>query len=398
MKMEQNTGNINDAAATGATKTLTARCFCKAVHFTVTVALSDLPLPVHLCSCSICRYTHGMMSTFHAPLPRGVSPRFIAPSTLEGALTGYTFKSDGGGARAMSSRFFCKTCGCHVGDRDLEPNADGDFEWRVASSVFDDHGPQAFRIESHVYADPATQGTGGMLEWLPAVGDRVLKTWNPEAPGTSAPPPPPPPPEQEFDEAGNERLRVQCHCGGVSFTLPRPSAAATADDDHLRHFASPPDASKWTASLDLCDDCRLMDGAHVVAWTYVPLAQTLPRVPPDFRFGTLTAYDSTPGGEVKRAFCGVCGATVFFSCRSRSPEDRPDRHVVDVAVGPLRAPEGIAAERWLSWRCGRISYLDSGRRYDAAFADSLKKGYEAWGRKLYGKVLDWPLGPPESPL
>lgn len=382
--------DVEDAKAT---KTLRARCFCKAVHFTITVGLSDLPLPVYLCSCSICRHTHGAMSSFRTPLPGGVFPHFIAPSTLEGALTSYIVEGGDRGTCPSSQMFFCKTCGCHVGDRDLVPNSRGELQWRVRSSVFDDHGPQTFRIQGHAHADVATQGAGGMREWLPSIGNRIMTVWNPDAGRHTAPHRRPEP--EEVDADGNERLRAQCHCGGVSFTIPRPSAAATAKDEHLRHYASPLDGGKWTGSLDLCDDCRLMDGTHVIAWAYVPLAQTLPRVPPDFRFGTLTAFDSTPG-DVKRAFCGVCGATVFYSCRSRSPEDRPDWHIVDVAVGLLRAPEGIAAENWLDWRCGRISYLDSGRRYDAGFADSLKQGYENWGRARYGKVLDWKLGPPKN--
>ncbi len=70
-------------------RTLTAQCYCKSVHFTVTVPASSLPLPVHLCHCPTCRYTHGTPCIFHASLPRGIQPEFVSPSSLASA-TGYT--------------------------------------------------------------------------------------------------------------------------------------------------------------------------------------------------------------------------------------------------------------------------------------------------------------------
>jgi hypothetical protein len=363
-------------------KTLTAQCFCKAVHFTVSIPVKLLPLNVHLCHCEICRYTHGTLCTFHASLPKGIEPQFIAPSSLAN-IAGYKHRN------AIVERFFCTTCGCHVGDHDLEPDPEtGMHEWRVATPVFDTHAEDVFRISSHCLTNETVGG--GFYDFLPALGDRTIKVWNPE-PGSGMMPlaGKNTPPKQEFDAAGNERLRVECHCGGVSFTVPRPSVPEVAGDESLKKWISPLEPNKWAACLDVCDDCRLMDGTHVVAWTFVPLELTEPRVPDDLLFGTLSTYASSQ--NVLRGFCGVCGATVFFTCE----EDRKmsDKwQMVDISVGVIRAPEGTLAETWLTWRTARMSWMESGLRYDPLFTESLAKGLDDWGRKQYGESPDFRIG------
>ncbi|KAK3934741.1 hypothetical protein QBC46DRAFT_358792 [Diplogelasinospora grovesii] len=348
-------------------KTLTAQCYCKSVHFTITVPTTSLPLGVHLCHCHICRYTHGTLCIFHAPLPAGVFPQFISPSSLDTSLTGYVHTEG-----AAAERFFCSTCGCHVGDRDLSPNPEtGEVGWRVATSIFSEHGEDVFQIRTHCFTTSA--GGSGLYDWLPNMGDRKLQVFNPD-PDTSAhfTIPRPPKPKQEFDQNGKERLRAECHCGGVSFTMPRPNNIPGVENDELtKGFTSPVDKTKWGGCVDLCDDCRLVDGTHVLGWTFVPRSQIQPPVSIDFKgFGTLKPYVSSKG--TLRAFCGKCGATVFFSCDDRTPSD--EKQVVDVAVGILRAPEGIAAENWITWRTGRLGWTDSGRRFDPVFTESLEKG------------------------
>jgi len=364
------------------TKTLTAQCYCKAVHFTVTLPTASLPLKVHLCGCSICRYTHGTLSVFHATLPSGVEPQFVAPSSAA-SLTGYQH------AASRSERFFCTTCGCHIGDASIDEDTRG--EWNVASSVFDDHGEANFRITSHCLSAclPGGADAGGFEQLLTHMGDRELKVWNPPADD---------PewnmevvqPAREVDAAGNERLRAECHCGGVSFTIPRPTAPAVVDDEYFRGWVSPFDKNKWTANLDVCDDCRLVDGTHVVPWTFVPRALLDPPMPPALApYGTMKAFTSSPG--VVRGFCGTCGATVVYSYDDRAPDEA--RAVVDIAVGVLRAPDGVLAEDWLTWRTGRLSWAESGRRYDAVFAKSLEEGFAKWGERRHGKAVDFKLGP-----
>ncbi|KAB5576344.1 DUF636 domain protein [Coniochaeta sp. 2T2.1] len=363
-------------------KTLTAQCHCKSIRFTVTIHASSLPLPVHLCHCPTCRYTHGTLCIFHASLPRGIQPEFVAPSSLSNA-TGYVHPHG-----ALSERLFCSTCGCHFGDRDLAADKDtGKPEWRVATSIFDQHGEDTFQIRSHCFTDSAL--AGGLYDFLPKMGDRPVHVWNPSKEDKTWPPPPSEKdrPRQEFDERGNERLRAKCYCGGVSFTIPRPTIPEVTGDGFISQFVSPLEKDKWVACLDACNDCRLVDGTHVTAWTFVPLALLEPKIGQDLKIGTAKVYQSSE--KVLRTFCGVCGATVFFDCAERRPSEKS--HVIDVAVGILRAPEGVLAERWLTWRSGRVGWLEDGEGFDPIFARSLAKGHDEWGRQKYGRSLDFKI-------
>jgi len=363
------------------TKTLTAQCYCKAVHFTVTLPTASLPLKVHLCGCSICRYTHGTLSVFHATLPDRIAPQFVAPSSAA-HLTGYRH------AAARSERFFCSTCGCAIGDVSVEQGTEG--EWNVASSIFADHSEANFLINSHCLTDclPGGPGAGGFEQLLPRLGDRELTVWNPAKDDSewnmavveSAP---------EVDAEGRERLRAQCHCGGVAFTLPRPTVPAVTDDPYLRKWISPVDESKWIATLDACNDCRLVNGTHAIPWTFVPRALLEPPMPRALApYGTMKAFASSEG--VLRGFCGTCGATVVYSCDDRVPTEA--QAVIDVAVGVLRAPEGVLAEKWLTWRTGRLGWPECGMQYDEVFTKSLEKGLAEWGERRHGKALDFQVG------
>jgi len=387
------TVTLQDDAVPSATRTLTAKCFCQSVHFTITVPVSSLPLSTHLCNCYICRQVHGTLCCFHAPLQDGIQPQFVAPSSIASSVTRYRH------AQAAADRLFCKTCGCHIGDEDLTPDPEtGKPEWRVATSIFDDHGEDVFQIRTQCFT--ASEPGPGFADWLPRLGDRALRVWNPSCPDSVFPIPPPAAPKQEFDDQGHERLRAECHCGGVSFTIPRPthpSVVAGGRDGLVQRYVSKVDPDKWVACLDVCDDCRLVTGAHVIPWTFVPLGGLEPEIPPDFNFGTLTTHVSSD--KVLRAFCGTCGATVFFAA------DDPDRvgggvgdgdgdskdRIVDVAVGILRAPEGPAAEKWLTWRTGKLAWYKSGQRFDPLFAESLATGFREWGVREHGEALDFSI-------
>ncbi|KAH6631367.1 Mss4-like protein [Chaetomium tenue] len=406
----------------GAYKTLTAQCHCKSTHFTVTVPTSALPLPVHLCHCSICRYTHGTFSCFHAPLPKEVEPHFVSPSSVESSVTGYIHD------KAASERFFCTTCGCHIGDRDLKVDPEtGKTPWRVATSIFDTHDEETFQIRSHCFVDPATEPN--LATWLPSINGRDVHVWNPGPDDPHFPLAQSRPPKPDLPDRNH--LLAQCHCGGVRFTLPRPSESDAADPllarflrtgptpsptlnsdsnpnpDHnpsptnttthtaQAHHAHTPATLKRVACLCLCTDCRLVSGAHAMPWTFAPLASLQPAIPESLEGGgtTLRAYRSSE--KVTRAFCGGCGASVFYLF------DDPERVkvgdggeggegrvvVVDVAVGLLRDWEGgsVAAEEWLAWRTGRLAGLESGRRFDGGFAEGLAEGLGRWGLRRYGR-------------
>ncbi|KAL2192887.1 Mss4-like protein [Corynascus similis CBS 632.67] len=374
----------------GANKTLTAQCHCKSTQFTITVPTSALPLPVHLCHCTICRYTHGTLVSEHAPLPKGVEPEFVAPSSIESSLTGYIHSP-----QAASERFFCTTCGCHIGDRDLKPDPDtGKPEWRVATAVFSTHDDDTFQIRSHVFTSPTTAGEPNLATWLPAIGSRTLHIWNPAPDDPTFPlgaAPAPTPAELGFTD--RDLLLAQCHCAGVRFTISRPDEAEAAHpflSRFLRRQApgapsvptssSASGALKRVACLCLCRDCRLTAGVHAVPWTFVPVSRIRPPPPPN----TLRTYRSSD--KVTRQFCGVCGAVVFYALEDNERCSEGEK-IVDVAVGLLRDWEGtVAAEEWLAWRTGRLAGMKTGLEFDKEFAESLTEGLKNWGLKTHGET------------
>lgn len=344
-------------------KRLTARCYCKDAHFHLDIPTSALPLPVHICHCSICRQTHGSFCVFHANLPDGVAPRWVAPSNLA-CLTPYRHQS------AKSVRYFCSTCGCHIGDQDIN-----DGHWVVSTSIFDanrDDSPPVWGTKEHTKVE-ATRPS--LLDWLPKDPNH-----RPEA--TSEEPPEPP--------TYSSELRASCHCGGVSFSISRPTPEMQRDPDY-KPWLSPSDPSKWLAVMDVCDDCRLVSGVHVMPWTFVPRSCLHPAFPEDMRLGTSKTYASSEGNL--RSFCGTCGATVagYFGAYETRRLPNGER-MVDVACGLLREPRDMFAEEWLTWRTGRLVHRGSGVRYDEKFTEDLAEGMKAWGLEKHGDAPDYEIG------
>lgn len=351
------------------TRTTTAQCLCKSVHFSLTLPISALPIATHICHCSLCRYTHGTMCIAHAPLPRNIHPNFIAPSSLDLSATRPDYRKKG------SPIYFCSTCGCHLGCHD-----EGEDTWYIAIALFP-RDDSLFTISRHIFTQSAP---AGLHDWLPQVGDRQLSVWNPT--DESAQPSIPLP---EMGDDGLERLRAECHCGGVSFSIPRPNSNIIKDR-LLGSLVSPVDKTKWKASIDACNDCRLISGVHVNAWAYLPLSLCETSDGSNvLDNGTLKSYNSSSGHT--RGFCGGCGATVLFWSKER----QTGRHdgIICIAVGIFRAPEGVRADSWLTWRTEEIGWLDAGRDYDEDFYTSLNEGLRKWGMNRDGKLLDFELIP-----
>ncbi|RDA86014.1 hypothetical protein CP532_4715 [Ophiocordyceps camponoti-leonardi (nom. inval.)] len=353
-------------SSSSATKTLEAECLCGKVHLAFDVPVSQLPLRVYLCHCSKCRYGTGSLCIFHTLITREGPPSFLGDST-EADLTSYLAPG------AKYSYDFCSTCGCHVAGVSQDRKI-----WTVASSIFKDHGPESFKIRLHVFSESAKGGgLSSVVNWV--AGD-AMKSWNPPADEPTARLVEC---EPETAADGTQRLRAECWCGGVSFTVPRPTREVV-EDDYMSRFVSPLDARKWKAVLDSCDDCRRVTGTHVIGWAFVPLAVCDPAIGVDLSIGTAKTYASSEG--VLRSFCRVCGATVFFSCERRRPTER--QAVVDLAVGILRAPEGVMAEDWLTWRA-RPAHAASGRAFDADFSHALAGGMKAWTEERYGEAVEF---------
>jgi hypothetical protein len=246
----------------------------------------------------------------------------------------------------------------------------------MANSLFVDHSPELVRFTKQVYSKSAKGG--GIGNMCLRIGGLDIEDKNP----------PPDSPrakivesEQEFGPDGEERLRAECACGGVSFTIRRPDQAAL-DDDFWQKYVFPLDKSKWSATFDLCNDCRFANGTHVIGWTFLPRAYCEPAIGQDLKIGTMKTYESSPG--VLRSFCGTCSATFFYTCSERDPS--ADRQVIDLATGVLRAPEGVMAENWLGWR-SRVAWQDCGDKYSRDFAEALQNGMKDWVLERYGQEV-----------
>ncbi|KAF4125082.1 Glutathione-dependent formaldehyde-activating enzyme [Geosmithia morbida] len=348
---------------------LKAKCFCGSVHFMLDVSPSHLPLHVHLCHCSYCHYRLGAPCVFHFKAPKDAALRYIAPSSTA-KVSRYT-PLEASGAGVLLER------GCHIFDESLSE----DGRLAPSSSIFEDQSDAVFQIKRHIYSHSAKDG-GPASCMSPNINSRLIEDWNhpkegqPDAKIVES--------RQEHHADGTKRLRVQCHCGGVSFTFTRPTADMVADTEHFAKSVSPVDPAKWRATWDVCSDCRLVNGTHVVGWTYIPRILCDPPIARDLKIGTLRVYASSP--DVQRSFCTTCGATVFFTHADRCPSD--EKQIVNVATGLLRAPEGTMAEDWLTWKSS-LSHPDNGRRFDTGFFDALAAGMRTWTTQRYGRELDF---------
>jgi hypothetical protein len=122
--------------------------------------------------------------------------------------------------------------------------------------------------------------------------------------------------------------------------------------------------------------------SSVVAWTFIPARSIKPHLPQGLTpFGKMKVYSSSP--QVRRGFCGTCGATIFFDHDDRRPTEK--QHVIDVAVGILRSPKDVMATDWLDWRVMKTAWQSSGDKYDRDFAQGLSKGAEEWGVNTFGE-------------
>ncbi|KAJ2966153.1 hypothetical protein NQ176_g10281 [Zarea fungicola] len=154
-----------------------------------------------------------------------------------------------------------------------------------------------------------------------------------------------------------------------------------AEHAYAKNFVSPLDPTKWYGTIDLCNDCRAINGTPVASWIFVPLSFIEPAVGEDLKIGTTKTYVSSEG--VTRAFCSVCSATVFFLYHGRRYDGVP---VVDISTGLLRAPEGAMAGDWITWR-SRAAFEGSGLGYDKDMAEGIIEGMKKWTAERNGGVV-----------
>ncbi|KAI0159340.1 DUF636 domain-containing protein [Pestalotiopsis sp. NC0098] len=345
---------------------LKARCYCGSLQYGLDLPSEVLPLSAYLCHCSRCRYIHGALSIAHAMIPKGTCLQFFEPSSLTSCATKY---------HPLGSKYdhyFCSTCGCHLGGRD-----EAEDTWYLSIALFP-YNESIFRVDRHCFTDSAP---GGLHEWLPSIGDRSLDSINPV--GTAA----------HFLAPGSqigsdscERLKAQCDCGGISFTIQRPTQEVL-QDPYMRGFVSPEDDTKWKAMTDACNDCRLLNSTFLSAWAYMPMKLIEPKISRNLQHGTMKTYASSPGAL--RTFCRICGATAFYWSNTRHTNDHND--MITIAVGLFRAPEGVSATDWLTWRTAELGWLDAGSHYAKTLYESINRGHHDWGMRRHGRLVDFKL-------
>ncbi|KAJ5920596.1 hypothetical protein N7516_011454 [Penicillium verrucosum] len=196
---------------------------------------------------------HPWPCIFHAPLPAGVVPQFIVPSSID-KLTPYNH------SESQGTRYFCSTCGCHIGDKSHD-----DGGWVISTAIFSEPNQGIWEMPHMLL--PNSSPDGGLSAMFSHIGDRELDVINPETSLDDSK-------SQDSIRTGaveneGEELRAGCHFGGVSFSIARPRKeflASPASEGWVLSRAT----TKWLALLDLCDDCRLVDSSNVIAWMFVP--------------------------------------------------------------------------------------------------------------------------------
>ncbi|EON64816.1 hypothetical protein W97_04050 [Coniosporium apollinis CBS 100218] len=348
------------------TASVTASCLCGTSTYPFTLPTSSLPLPARFCHCTTCRHTSGVLCTTYITVPPDLNP---APDFS--TLTPYD-SSD------RLTRYFCSTCGTHMFVRE---RASG--RLIVCTGVLNKTAGIVQPVGHEWLGDTRD---GGASDWLRAIEGRAQDRWlgdeekSEAAPlnwrsasrhtGTAA----------SAEAKPADRLHAHCHCNGVSFSISRPSvhsldagpapyhSGASAEDPANEPWWLRANRTKFLAGTCACRSCRLASGFDFVAWAFVPTANiTLEDGSPFKRyFGSIRTFESSPG--TKRAFCGVCGASVFWDGREG---------LLDVAVGLLDAEGGVRAEGWVEWWTRRVSFGEEA--VNGSLIGALEEGLKTWG-------------------
>lgn len=309
------------------------------------------------------------------------------------------------------TRFFCRTCGCHVFQKLTVSPALAS----LAHKLGDPRPPsELFAVATGVIVEsPDERGDtrfgrapmddtcdGGLGPWLP-IAEMKGRSQNPGT-GTS-------------QKSAYDSVPASCGCGNVKLLIQRPQELlslvgksqngiqlpyspysdlmcpykTTPKDkldnpsDEKWYLRRTGEESRYLAGTCACKSCRLITGYEIQTWAFIPRVaitistssgpgnpgsssgtpvkqstqNTEPYIPLDFEVlknlpagqNPFRSYESSPG--VFREFCHGCGATVFWHSKVR-----PD--LIDVSVGLLQAREGARAESLLEWWRDRCSFAE----------------------------------------
>lgn len=348
------------------TKDADLTCLCGAVQESGSLLAGEtFPVDTDLCHCNICRYSTGGLFSTTGDLRE-------APSTASLAnCRSYA-------ASSRLTRYFCKVCGsyCFVHQNEQK-------RWMAFSGII----------------TPRSASTSDVVKvsWQGYVGDTkdyqlAGRLSQPDVPAYLQGKDQPPMTRDELlyyprpsSLPKQDLLDVRCHCGAVSVRLLPARGWGPGVDVHPLTIPPEDHRDKYSANFCGCRWCRLALGAASLhAWMFVERDRVI--TAGDERaviFGEhetgsehggllegLRHYNSSPG--VVRSFCGMCGATAFY----RSTE-MP--HVVNVAVGLLRAPEGGLATAWVWWRWEHVYGTDE--HVDLSLVAGLRATYGGLSQK-----------------
>jgi hypothetical protein len=316
-------------------------CLCGAVQESGSLLAGEtFPEETDLCHCNPCRYTSGALYSTTGNLRTAPSAASLAKCAAFASSEHLT-------------RYFCRTCGSQCF---ILHNAQQ--RWTAFSGIIEASDSNAqpeniVKITYHGYVDDTVD------QILPArlltLGGEQVPCYHQgdkEAPMSREQVLNPPTTSVQKQDS----VEARCQCGSVSFRLKRPNwEGLPANTPYV-----PPEAhrDKCMASFCCCRSCRLAQGAaSLQPWLYLPPENVLASDGTPVRFsvkdGTslpgILDYHSTPGKNMHSS-CATCGATVFYWA-----EERP--HIVNVAVGLLRSPEGSMASNFLWWRWHRFAWM-----------------------------------------
>jgi len=360
------------------TSTASITCLCGNISEPGTLlTASTFPIDCGLCCCSACRYTSGALGGTGVPLRRPPSDKTLS------ACTKYQSGAD-------FARYFCASCGSKLFWHGLFGHDDEGRrreEWEVTVGAVEradgrEREVDTIKVRRCTYleswrdgglarrmVDVAMQSARGIE--FHAMGsddskmlssDEIAQLWagSVEIPAS----------------AGSEQttnVPLSCQCGAVQLRISSPqNMRSKADPRHIERWTRE-DCSKYVAKICVCRSDRLWFGTPMAVWTYVFPNNILTKdgtaIDLSFDRGStpelpaLKTFASSP--DVRRSFCGCCGAGVFFERRNRP-------WIVNVAPGLLRADNGSMAEELLSWDWQWVSWPEENQNKE--YLDMLTGG------------------------
>jgi hypothetical protein len=366
---------------------LKATCRCGAAHLLFSVPWSSLPLRGEACYCTDCRTCTGVNPAIYVLTSGAPQPlENIEREMRSGSLRKYVSSS-------RYTRWFCGTCGAHIvsllcssyayshldASGKAISNSDTPTHWSFAAGAIPTyvHAPSGERVRTSVLAQHAfvkpEDGVGvahaiddGAPRFVddgdtPVPADLLTPT---PAPNNGIPAPPSDP---------SALLPLRCHCGTFRAALRRPSMLQMPSD-MLRDSWN----DHWAWSLCACNDCRRSSGFPLSSFIFVSAAAVVSsdgEAADPFKLPGLVDHVSSP--NTRRAFCGTCGASVFYQYSRAESASHPAEaaDTLDVHFGVLDCPDGLgtAYREWLWHRAGAGSMR---HMEDRELADALRRGLD----------------------